>query len=189
SIWIGKVKRLKLEGYALGTLPKLKFHEENVMEELKLDADKPEHITEILKEENKNILGWVGKAKNLILNKYAVEALPKLKLHEENEMEFLELRAEYPGEISEILKMDNNSLLIGRVKRLELRWQAVRILPKLKLHEENAVEELALFAGEAEISEILKIENSSIWIGKVKRLKLEGYALGTLPKLKFHEEN
>ncbi|OIR55659.1 MAG: uncharacterized protein A8A55_3595, partial [Amphiamblys sp. WSBS2006] len=52
SIWVGKVKKLRLNGYAVEILPKLRIHEENVMEELMLSAEGAEHITRILKEES-----------------------------------------------------------------------------------------------------------------------------------------
>ncbi|OIR57013.1 MAG: uncharacterized protein A8A55_2233 [Amphiamblys sp. WSBS2006] len=188
--WVGKVRRLKLENSAIEILHKLIMHEENAIEELVLSADYTEEISRILKTENKNIWGWIGRMKRLELENRVLEILPKLKLHDENVMEELVLSAGYLENISEILKMDNNSLWIGRVKRLELEGYALGILPKLKLHDENVMEELKLDAGWPEhITEILKIENSSIWIGRVNRLRLEDNAVGTLPKLKFHEEN
>ncbi|OIR55764.1 MAG: uncharacterized protein A8A55_3490, partial [Amphiamblys sp. WSBS2006] len=60
--WIAKVKKLSLTGYAVEILSKLRIHEENVMEKLKLCVCFPEEVTEILKEENNTI--WVGEVKN-----------------------------------------------------------------------------------------------------------------------------
>ncbi|OIR56880.1 MAG: uncharacterized protein A8A55_2369, partial [Amphiamblys sp. WSBS2006] len=188
SIWVGKVKRLELYGYTVGILPKLRIHEENVMEELWLYADKTETPIEIHKTENNSI--WVGRVKWLKLDEYAVEILPKLRIHEENVMEFLELLTRHPGNITEILKEENNSIWVGRVKVLCPQYYAVQILPKLRIHGENEMEELVLDADKPEhITEILKEENGSIWVGKVEMLGLFGYAVEILPKLRIHGEN
>ncbi|OIR55772.1 MAG: uncharacterized protein A8A55_3482, partial [Amphiamblys sp. WSBS2006] len=153
-----------------------------------LDADRPEDVAEILKTENNSI--WIGKVKKLQLIGYVVGILPKLRIYEENVMEELSLYAYDPINITEILKTENNSIWVGKVKWLYLKWYAVGILPKLKIHEENVMEWLVLNACSPEhITEILKTENNSIWVGKVKRLDLYGYAIGILPKLKIHEDN
>ncbi|OIR57478.1 MAG: uncharacterized protein A8A55_1759 [Amphiamblys sp. WSBS2006] len=188
SIWVGKVKTLRLEGYAAGILPRLRFHEENEMEVLGLRVCVSGNITEILSTESKSI--WIGKVKNLSLERYAVGILPKLGIHRENEMEELRLTAYDFGHISEILKTDNKSIWIGKVKILRLERYAVEILPKLVFHEENEMEVLGLIAGNPEnIVEAIKTESKSIWIGKVKNLSLERYAVGILSKFKFHKEN
>ncbi|OIR56160.1 MAG: uncharacterized protein A8A55_3094 [Amphiamblys sp. WSBS2006] len=190
NIWIGKVRSLTLKDYAVGILLKLRIHGENVMEELSLEACHSETLIEILKEENNSI--WVGKVRKLKLIDYAVNILPKLRIHEENEMEELCLWTYYPGNITEILKKENNSIWIGKVKKLELGNHAVNILPKLRIHEENEMEELYLCLigyGYYHTTEILKEEINSIWIGKVRKLKLKDYAVNILPKLRIHEEN
>ncbi|OIR56443.1 MAG: uncharacterized protein A8A55_2811, partial [Amphiamblys sp. WSBS2006] len=188
SVWVGKVEKLSLRYYAVKILPNLKIHGENEMKELRLYADKTEHLTEILKTENNSI--WMGKVKNIYLRKYAVEILPKLKLHEENEMEVFRLDARYLGEIAETLKTERRSIWIGKVKRLELCWYAIGILPKLGIHEESEMEEFMVLTGKpGYTTRILKEENNSIWIGKVERLDLRGYAVEILPKLRIHGEN
>ncbi|OIR57016.1 MAG: uncharacterized protein A8A55_2234 [Amphiamblys sp. WSBS2006] len=188
SIWIGKVGKLRLGGYAVGILPKLRIHEENVMEELGLYADKTKHLTEILKAENNSI--WVGKVKGLGLGRYAIEILPKLRIHEENVMEELSLDVCDPGFISELLKMKNKCIWVGKVKKLKLKGSTVEILPKFRIHKENEMEELVLSTDHSyNTNRILKTENNSIWVGKVKRLELNMYAIQILPKLRLHEEN
>ncbi|OIR58951.1 MAG: uncharacterized protein A8A55_0276 [Amphiamblys sp. WSBS2006] len=188
SIWIGKVKKLVLWNHAAEILPKLRIHEENVMEELWLYAYSSEYIAEIHKTENNSI--WVGKVKKLELHEYAVEILPKLRIHEENVMEELGLKAYDSEDITGILEEENNSIWVGKVKRLELYCYTVGILPKLRFHEENVMEKLYLDGySPGNITEIPKTENSSIWVGKVKKLKLEHHAVEILPKLGIHEEN
>ncbi|OIR55649.1 MAG: uncharacterized protein A8A55_3605, partial [Amphiamblys sp. WSBS2006] len=137
---------------------KLKFHDENVLEELELEAYNSEHLTEILGMENSSIR--VGKVKTLNLVGHAVRILPKLRMHEENAIEELVLSPYYPENITEILKEENNSIWVGKMKRLELIRHAVRILPKLKFHDENVLEELELEAYNSEhLTEILGMEN------------------------------
>ncbi|OIR57757.1 MAG: uncharacterized protein A8A55_1476 [Amphiamblys sp. WSBS2006] len=189
SIWVGKMERLELGDYAVGILPKLRLHEENVMEELVLSAEKIENITEILKEENFSI--WIGKMKRLVLGYYAVEILPKLRIPEENVLEvFMLNRTDYSRYITEILKEENKSIRVGKVKSLELMGYAIQILPKLRFHEENEMRAFCLYADHPSyIIEILGMENSSIWAGKLKKLKLYNYAVEILPKLRIHEEN
>ncbi|OIR57752.1 MAG: uncharacterized protein A8A55_1472 [Amphiamblys sp. WSBS2006] len=130
----------------------------------------PEHTDEILKEENNSIL--VGKVKKLDLHEYALGILLKLKLHEENEVEELELGIDYPENVIEILKEENNSIWVGKVKRLGLSHYAVEILPKLRIYGENVVEEFKLDGSYKTyyITEILKTENNSIWVGKIRSL-------------------
>ncbi|OIR57589.1 MAG: uncharacterized protein A8A55_1645 [Amphiamblys sp. WSBS2006] len=188
TVWVGKVKELGLCENVIEILPKLRLHRENVMEVFDLDANHPEYIYEILKTKNSSI--WLGKIKKLKLRYYAVEILPKLRIHEENVMEVLELDVEYSREIAQTLKMKRESIWVGKVKKLVLERDTVRILPKLRIHKENVMEEFLFFAEKASyIAKILKTENNSIWIGKVRRLILENYAIQTLPKLRMHEED
>ncbi|OIR57755.1 MAG: uncharacterized protein A8A55_1477 [Amphiamblys sp. WSBS2006] len=188
SIWVGKVRKLLLKKHAIQILPKLKFHDENEMEELGLSACTPGHITEILKMERNSI--WVGKVKVLKLENYTMGILPKLGIHKENELEELDLNAYIPGYIAEILRMENKSIWIGKMKVLKLKWYAAEILPKIRIHEENEMEEFGLdIESPEQIAGILKAENNSIWIGKMKMLELEKHAVEILPKLRIHEEN
>ncbi|OIR57068.1 MAG: uncharacterized protein A8A55_2178 [Amphiamblys sp. WSBS2006] len=186
-IWIGRAKNLRLYYYAVSILPKLRIHEENQIEELILDAYDPEHVAEILSMENNSI--WVGKVKALMLVYHAVGILHKLRIHRQNEMEELSLRANDPEQITEILKEENNGIWLGKVKNIYLRKYAVEILPKLRIHEENEMDELILdLHWSGQVTEIFKAENNSVWVGKVKK-PIEVYAVGILPRLRFHYEN
>ncbi|OIR56222.1 MAG: uncharacterized protein A8A55_3030 [Amphiamblys sp. WSBS2006] len=158
------------------------------MERCFLSSDKDESIFEAILTKNNSIC--LGKVKNLELELFAINILPKLKLHEENEMEEFSLNAEKDESIFEAILTKNNSICLGKVNNLELKLLAISILPKLKLHEENEMEEFSLSAGEKEyVSEVIRVENNSIWLGRVKNLRLESFAIRILPKLKLHEEN
>ncbi|OIR56884.1 MAG: uncharacterized protein A8A55_2363 [Amphiamblys sp. WSBS2006] len=188
SIWVGKVKKLLLKKHAIQILPKLKFHEENEMEEFVLELGDPYDITEILKAENNSI--WVGRVNRLELEDYTVEILPKLRIHGENVVEEFNLDLYCQKQITELLKMEKNGIWVGKVKRLGLIGHAVNILPKLRIHEENVMELLELWTRHPEhITEILKTENNSIWVGKVNRLSFRNCAVEILPKLRIHEES
>ncbi|OIR57067.1 MAG: uncharacterized protein A8A55_2177 [Amphiamblys sp. WSBS2006] len=187
-IWMGMVKTLRLEGYAVEVLPKLGFPRENEMEVLEITADRPGHIAEILKTENDDIC--VGMVKSLVLELYAVEILPKLDFHQENEMDVLDLYAGDPGNIAGILGMENECIWVGKVKKMNLVGDVVDILPKLDFHEENEMDVLELSARDANnIAEIFWTKRKSIWVGRVKTLKLKEYAVGILPKLLFRRKN
>ncbi|OIR58949.1 MAG: uncharacterized protein A8A55_0278 [Amphiamblys sp. WSBS2006] len=190
SIWVGKLKKLEPSDYTMSILPKLRIHEENVMEFLRLSASKPEHITEILKMENNSIL--IGKVNNLIFSDYAVGILPRLGIHGENEMEELGLLAEHFEYISEILRMENNSIRVGKMRSLVLGEHAVEIFPKLKICEEGGIEEFFMVTDNPEnITEIFRTENKniSVWIRKAKKLRLENCAMQIFHNLKFQKEN
>ncbi|OIR57088.1 MAG: uncharacterized protein A8A55_2157 [Amphiamblys sp. WSBS2006] len=185
SVWVGKVKILRLEGDTIEILPKLKLHEENVMEELHLHAYSSGHVNRILEAEDRSI--WVGKVKRLSLKSYTIEILPKLQLHEEVEMEELHLRAYSSGHANRILEAEDRSIWVGKVKTLRLAGSAVEILPKLRFCEETEIEEIYLCAGKQEdIAGILRKENRSILVGRVKKLRLYGHVLQVLPKLRIH---
>ncbi|OIR56605.1 MAG: uncharacterized protein A8A55_2647, partial [Amphiamblys sp. WSBS2006] len=156
--------------------------------EFHLSAEKEEYVSEVIHAENNSIC--IGKVNNLELELFAINILPKLKLHDENEMEVFSLSAGEKEYVSEVIRVKNNSIWLGKVKNLRLKSFAIRILPKLKLHEENEMEVFHLSAGEIEhILEVMFTDNNSIWLGRVKRLKLESFTTNILPKLRFYEES
>ncbi|OIR55735.1 MAG: uncharacterized protein A8A55_3519, partial [Amphiamblys sp. WSBS2006] len=87
----------------------------------------------------------------------------------------------------EFLKTENNSIWMGKVKVLKLGSYAVQILPKLRFHRENELEELSLTAYCSEhIAGMLEMENKNIRIGKVRKISLKGcYAEKIRSKLDF----
>ncbi|OIR56525.1 MAG: uncharacterized protein A8A55_2728, partial [Amphiamblys sp. WSBS2006] len=144
----------------------------------------PGYIAGILKEENNSI--WIGRVRTLKLRGHAVKIFPKLKLHGENEMEELVLDAYETEHITEIREAKDKSIWIGKVKKLELKDYAIQLLPKLKLQKENAMEELVLSADSPEhITEILEAKDKSIWLRKVKVLRLKGHTEKIKDKLDF----
>ncbi|OIR57976.1 MAG: uncharacterized protein A8A55_1240 [Amphiamblys sp. WSBS2006] len=184
SIWVGRVKKLELHGYAIQIFPRLGFHEENVIEKLSLDSYDSEYIAEILRAESNSV--WIWKVKCLDLCACAIQILPNLGIHGEYAVDELALNVGYLGYISGILGVENNSVWIGRVRKLRLEDYAITILPKLRFHKENVMEELVLDANEPEhISGMLGMENNSIWIGKVKALNLIRHANRIRHKLSF----
>ncbi|OIR57069.1 MAG: uncharacterized protein A8A55_2179, partial [Amphiamblys sp. WSBS2006] len=140
---------------------------------------------EFLKTENNSI--WMGKVKVLKLGSYAVQILPKLKLRDGNELEELVLGGWLPEHIPKILGMKNNNIWVGKMKKPKLTGYATKILPKLRFHRENELEELSLTAYCSEhIAGMLEMENKNIRIGKVRKISLKGcYAEKIRSKLDF----
>ncbi|OIR56387.1 MAG: uncharacterized protein A8A55_2865 [Amphiamblys sp. WSBS2006] len=131
----------------------------------------------------KNIESWV-------LADYTLELLPKLKLHEENEMKALKLKVTHPNYMKRILGAKNHSIWMGKVLNLKLYDYAVSLLAKLRFHDNNAMDELFLRADNPEnIIGISQTTDRSIWIGKVKELYVYYFGIEILPKLKIHEKN
>ncbi|OIR55577.1 MAG: uncharacterized protein A8A55_3677, partial [Amphiamblys sp. WSBS2006] len=88
--------------------------------------------------------------------------------------------------ITRILKEENNSIWVGKVKSLSLKGYAIEIFPKLRIHQENVMEELVVLPDCLEnIFGMLKMENKSIWVGKVRKVSLTGHAKRIEDKLDF----
>ncbi|OIR56404.1 MAG: uncharacterized protein A8A55_2849, partial [Amphiamblys sp. WSBS2006] len=186
AIWLGKVKKLELCGYSINILPNLKLCSKGAVEELSLNAREMEHVSGIIHENSNNVC--VKMFKELAIWNYFVHVLPKLVLHKEMEMFFM--GAIEKEHVSGIVYAENNTIKLGKVKKMKLYMFAINILPKLVLHGENGVEKLILSASEIDhVSEIIRAENNSIKLGKVKTLELKSFAISILPKLKLHEEN
>ncbi|OIR55567.1 MAG: uncharacterized protein A8A55_3686, partial [Amphiamblys sp. WSBS2006] len=77
----------------------------------------------------------VGIVKNMELRGYAVGILPKMKIHEDGNVENLSLFAREKEYVCEILAQDQ-PFCIRRVKTMKLKDYAVSILPKLLVHED-----------------------------------------------------
>ncbi|OIR55561.1 MAG: uncharacterized protein A8A55_3692, partial [Amphiamblys sp. WSBS2006] len=98
-------KNLQLRDYAVNLLPKLV---ENQMQEIHLNAKDSCHVSTILEAEDRSI--WVGKVKELYLERYAMEIFPKLRFHEEFKIEEISLFADDSDQITMILEAEDNSL-------------------------------------------------------------------------------
>ncbi|OIR55888.1 MAG: uncharacterized protein A8A55_3366, partial [Amphiamblys sp. WSBS2006] len=185
TIWLGKVKKLELGLFAINILPKLMLHEENEMEEFVLSADREGYVSETILPENNSIK--LGKVKKLELSLFAINTLSKLVLHKENKMEGFILKAEKKEYVSEVIRAKNNTIWLGKIKKLELSLFAINTLSKLVLHKENEMEKFLLSADrEGYVSETMLAKNNTIWLGKVKKLELNLFAINTLSKLVLH---
>ncbi|OIR56627.1 MAG: uncharacterized protein A8A55_2624 [Amphiamblys sp. WSBS2006] len=155
----------------------------NNMDSLVLFADSEEYVGDILETDNGSIC--VGRLKELKLGKYGVNILPKLEIDRNNEMESLELYATEKKQIDEVSRECNESICIGKIKRLKLVYCAVNALPKLKTTKKNSLETLDLFAEKGDVAEILEADSRSIWVGEINHMKLRNSAVEVLPKLKI----
>ncbi|OIR55878.1 MAG: uncharacterized protein A8A55_3377, partial [Amphiamblys sp. WSBS2006] len=86
------------------------------------------------------------KVGELVLHGYAVEILPKLGFHEENQMKMICLGADCADQITEILETEDRSIWVGKVKSLDLTGYPAELLLKITIHKENQMEELRLSA-------------------------------------------
>ncbi|OIR56336.1 MAG: uncharacterized protein A8A55_2920, partial [Amphiamblys sp. WSBS2006] len=140
--WIGRMENLLLIERAIETLPFLGLHKENKTKMICLCAKHFENVAGILSIENSSVS--IGDVKKLVLCDYAVGILPKIRFREENEMESLALSLIFCDRNAEISKTKNNSIWVGKVGSLRLVGHAIQTLPKLRIHEENVMEELVL---------------------------------------------
>ncbi|OIR56742.1 MAG: uncharacterized protein A8A55_2507 [Amphiamblys sp. WSBS2006] len=181
SIFVGKVKSICPEKYAHNILSKLRFHEDNETKGLFLhfDVEKEEYIRAIFDVEDRSI--FIGEAENISLYKYAVNILPKLRFHERNRMVNLELFADEEDHIKPILNTGNRSIDIGGIKKLKLRGYAMNVLLKLKIGEDNEMEEFYIWSY---MANILSMGDGSIEVGRIKR---KGFDVPEeiKPKLKY----
>ncbi|OIR58524.1 MAG: uncharacterized protein A8A55_0696 [Amphiamblys sp. WSBS2006] len=161
SVWVGKVKKLFLDEYAMEILPKLRLCEDNVMEKLRLYANDAGQISRILGVDDRSI--WMGKVKGLCLGVYAIEILPKLRFCEETEIEKFGLCAETQENIAGILRKENQSIWVGRVKKLRLYGHALQILPKLRIHGGGRIESLLKTHSLERVAEILRARRNNDW--------------------------
>ncbi|OIR56079.1 MAG: uncharacterized protein A8A55_3175 [Amphiamblys sp. WSBS2006] len=107
-------------------------------------------------------------------------------MHEENVMSEFVLYADEAEHIAKILETKNKGTGVGKVKKMNIDNYAAGILPKLKLHKENVMEEFSLSADRAgHIAEILVMKDKSIFIGKVWRISFERYAKNIENKFDF----
>ncbi|OIR55595.1 MAG: uncharacterized protein A8A55_3659, partial [Amphiamblys sp. WSBS2006] len=90
----------------------------HIPHELLLSAYSSGQISRILEAEDSSL--WMRKVKELCLCDHVIEILPKLRFHEEIEIEEIRLHAEKQEDIAGILRKENQSICLGRVKKLRL---------------------------------------------------------------------
>ncbi|OIR57317.1 MAG: uncharacterized protein A8A55_1924 [Amphiamblys sp. WSBS2006] len=164
TICVGRVKSIDLEEYAVSILPKLRFHEDCEVEWLILEASEEEHVSEILAQNQKI---YVGRVKSIGLEEYAVSILPKLEIHEDCRIEWLRLVANRKEYVEPILAQ-SKPIYVGAVKNASLGGYAVSILPRLRIHGDNIMEEFILSAAEEQIPDILEEGDSNIELGRIR---------------------
>ncbi|OIR57482.1 MAG: uncharacterized protein A8A55_1756 [Amphiamblys sp. WSBS2006] len=183
--WVGRVKNMDLRLYAVGILPKLKIHKDSEFKSLNAVAERKEHLSEILTQDQ---MIYVGRVKSMELSKYAVSILSKLILHEDNEFEHFLMFANEKEQLGEILAQDQ-TVYVGRVKRMKLGEYAVSILSKLIIHEDSEFEHFIMYASKKEhVTEILAKEQT-VYVGRVKIMELREYAVCVIPKMRIHKDN
>ncbi|OIR55671.1 MAG: uncharacterized protein A8A55_3583, partial [Amphiamblys sp. WSBS2006] len=124
KIWLGKIKNIELENNTVDLLSKLRLPEDNVLEMLEVYACNKRCFTELARQPNASI--WLGRIKNIKLMYYAVDALPKLLVPEDNVVERLETSAGKQEHCLEILQQPDESIWLGRIKNIDLENQAAR---------------------------------------------------------------
>ncbi|OIR57742.1 MAG: uncharacterized protein A8A55_1482 [Amphiamblys sp. WSBS2006] len=161
---VGRVKRMWLLGYAVGVITKMD-HEDCEVERLWLVASEKEHVAGILKQ-SQTIC--VGRVKILDLDDYAVSILPKLGVHKNCVVELLRLYADEKEHVAAVLE-HNRKFCVGRVKNMWLEGYAVSILLKMRVHEDNTIEEFVLDADKEQLSRILEEGDNSIELGRIRQ--------------------
>ncbi|OIR55885.1 MAG: uncharacterized protein A8A55_3369, partial [Amphiamblys sp. WSBS2006] len=111
------------------------IQEDSVLEELKLAAEKKEHVAGILAQGPKVS---VGGTKKIILVDCAVAVLLKLEIQEDSVLEELILDAEKREHVAPILAQEQK-IRIGGTKKIYLRARAMAVFPRLELHKNHTV--------------------------------------------------
>ncbi|OIR56107.1 MAG: uncharacterized protein A8A55_3147, partial [Amphiamblys sp. WSBS2006] len=167
----------------INILPKLRIHGDCEIEWPGLIEREEAHVAEILKQEKPFC---VGRVKNMDLGDYAVGVITKMSLKDCG-LGKLKLTATRREHIAAVLAQEK-PFCVGRVKNMLLEDYAVGVLTKMSL-KDYGVEYLSLSASEeAHVAGILKQEKP-FCVGRVKRMRLEGYGASVITKMTIHEDN
>ncbi|OIR56276.1 MAG: uncharacterized protein A8A55_2978, partial [Amphiamblys sp. WSBS2006] len=179
---VGRVKKMWLLGYAVGVITKMSLEDCGV-EHLVLAAYKKEEIASVLEQEKPFC---VGRVKTMELGYYAVGAITRISL-KDCEIEYLSLIASEEAHVAEVLKQEN-PFCVGRVKNMRFEEYAVGVITKMSL-KDCEIGRLVLDAtGREHVAEVLKQEKP-FCVGRVKKMKLTGYAASVITKMTIHEDN
>ncbi|OIR56356.1 MAG: uncharacterized protein A8A55_2899 [Amphiamblys sp. WSBS2006] len=124
----------------------------------------------------------------MILNDYVVSILPNLRIHADCNVKHLSLHASKKEYIDGILAKEE-TLCVGRVKKVLLDDYAVSVVLKLRIHEDSMVENLSLFAYKEEHVATILAQDQPFCVRRVKNMKFRDYAASILPKLRIHEDS
>ncbi|OIR57057.1 MAG: uncharacterized protein A8A55_2188 [Amphiamblys sp. WSBS2006] len=176
SIKLGKTNEVMLDGYAVDIFHKLVLEKE--MKRIYLNTDvNGEVVKEMRRAKNNSV--WLGNMEKLILSGHCVNALPRLRL--DDVMEEIELSATEKSNVYEIIKAKENSIKLGKVRKLVLQGFAINALPKLVLHGEDDIEELVISnVGRRCCFEPVFSFDIDFRSWKLKKLKIENSAIDVL---------
>ncbi|OIR56087.1 MAG: uncharacterized protein A8A55_3167, partial [Amphiamblys sp. WSBS2006] len=180
---VGRVKEITLKDYAVSILPKLRPHKDFEVEGLLVDASRNKHVAAVLKQDQTLC---VGMFKNINLKEYAVGILPKIRIRESFIVERLSLYASREEHVAAVVEQ-TNPFCVGRVRGMGFNGYAVRILPKLRIHKDFAVERLWVDASRNEhVAAVLK-QDQVFFDGGLRSIWLKDYGVSILPELS-HED-
>ncbi|OIR56664.1 MAG: uncharacterized protein A8A55_2587 [Amphiamblys sp. WSBS2006] len=128
TVCVGRIQRLDIREYAVGILPKIAIHEDCEMESFHLEANREEHVGEILAGEQMVSL-W--RIKELVLHRYAVSILPRLEIRKDSIIVRFVLYADTDRHTSVMLALDDCAVDIGRIRHGGL-WIPEEVKKKLK---------------------------------------------------------
>ncbi|OIR56839.1 MAG: uncharacterized protein A8A55_2411 [Amphiamblys sp. WSBS2006] len=188
SIRTGEFKNLSLKGHAVCLFPKLDIPEDSLIEHFHLSPYKRKHPRKMRKTKTRSIR--IRAVKTLSLEGCAINTLLELNIPEENTLDELELASYGKQDMAELLKVENNSIRIGGIKKMKLAGYAVDIITKINIPEDNVLEELQLASYKRKhLKKTLRTKTRSIRTGRLLHLSLKGYAACILPKLDTPKDN
>ncbi|OIR55892.1 MAG: uncharacterized protein A8A55_3362, partial [Amphiamblys sp. WSBS2006] len=132
---------------------------------LYLSAAKEEHVAVAPKKDQTFCVEGV---KNMVLKNYAVSIFPKLRTHRDSVVESLELSADREEHVAAVLAQEKTSCA-WRVKRMTLSNYAVCVITKMTFHKDNIMADFVLVGQVECFSRILKEEDGSIGLGRIRR--------------------
>ncbi|OIR56047.1 MAG: uncharacterized protein A8A55_3207, partial [Amphiamblys sp. WSBS2006] len=168
NIDIGKVKRLVLVNYAINILPNLELEQDNEVEELVLFSSGNRNMEQIMSTETNNIN--IGIVKKLVLRKYAINILPKLKLARRKELEELNIADVDRECCSETTFSSGSGFFSWKIRKLKIENSEICVL-RIRNEKSCVLDSLEFIPQEKEKINRLKIRHllSPIWIGQIKQ--------------------
>ncbi|OIR56221.1 MAG: uncharacterized protein A8A55_3033, partial [Amphiamblys sp. WSBS2006] len=179
---VGRVKEMWLTDYAASVITKMSLKDCEI-ELLCLYAPRKEHVSAVLAQEKPFC---VGRVKKMWLRDYAASVITKMSL-KDCEIERLDLYAPRKEHVAEVLAQEK-PFCVGRVKEMWLTDYAVGFITKMSL-KDCEIEHLSLDATRREhVAAVLK-QKKNFCVGRVKKMKLTGYAANVITKMTIHEDN
>ncbi|OIR56933.1 MAG: uncharacterized protein A8A55_2315 [Amphiamblys sp. WSBS2006] len=114
-IYVGRVREMVFEGYAVNILTKIKISGDSEVKTLRLSADREEHVAATLAREQTFCVGG-GRVKNMIWGSYAVNVLAKIEISEDCLLEMFVMHAN-EEQFSKLLEAEDRSIEAGRIRK------------------------------------------------------------------------